>query len=149
MKKIKYLIILTSIQLISWIIFTLIDYLLESLHGSFYEIMIFASFIIPIIISILCLVNENKICNITEMTKLKFNIIATITWIIETTIIGSYICNMVNNNKWIIIQHNNGLLSLNGIEYFIFAFGLAAIPIIINVVVKTVKFIYRKIKIKK
>ena len=149
MKKIKYLIILTSIQLISWIIFTLLDYLLESLHGSFYEIMIFASFIIPIIISILCLVNENKICNITEMTKLKFNIIATITWIIETTIIGSYICNRVDYNKWIIIQHNNGLLSLNGIEYFIFAFGLAAIPIIINVVVKTVKFIYRKIKSKK
>ena len=145
MKKIKYLIILTSTQLISWIIFILLDYLLENLDGSLYGTMILASFIIPILISILYLVNENKICNITEITKLKFNIIVTITWIVETAIIGSYICNRVNYNKWIIIQHNSGIFSLNGIEYFIFSFGLAAIPIIINVVVKTVKFIYSKI----
>lgn len=146
MKKIKYLVIVISSQLISWIIFTLLDYLTEIFHGSLDEIIIFISIILPIVISIIYLINEKRICELIETTKLKSNIITSIIWIIETSIVGSYICNKVNYNKWIINQYTNELFDMNGFEYFIFAFGLAIIPIIINVVYQLVKFVRRKIK---
>ena len=134
MKYFKSIGIVTLIQIIVWIIFNLCDLLSEKIRIS--EICIWISIILPIIISLWYLIKEKK-----------FYIIIFITWILETAIIGSFICTLVNYNKWIIKQHHYGIImSLNGLEYFIFAFALAILPISIIFIVKTVKFIYIKIK---
>ena len=145
MKYFKSIGIVTLIQIIVWIIFNLCDLLSEKIRIS--EICIWISIILPIIISLWYLIKEKNFYTKLQISKIKFYIIIFITWIVETAIIGSFICTLVNYNKWIIKQHHYGIImSLNGLEYYIFAFALAILPISIIFIVKTVKFIYIKIK---
>ena len=82
------------------------------------EICIWISIILPIIVSLLYLIKEKNFYTKLQVSKIKFNIIVFITWIVETAIIGSFICDLVNYNKWIIKQHHYGIImSLHGTVY--------------------------------
>lgn len=147
MKYFKGVFIITLVQLIVWTIFNLCDLFSEYVI----DISMLISIILPVIVSILYLIKENSLYAKLQVPKIKFSIMVYICWILETVIIGSYICNLVNYNKWIIKQHNYTMgwgmsMSLNGIEYFVFAFALVILPIFIIIIVKTIKFLYMNIK---
>lgn len=59
------------------------------------------------------------------------------------------IVTLVQLFSWIIYQKRNFLLNLNGLEYFIFAFLLGIIPVLVIIINNIVISIYNKIKINK
>ncbi len=146
MKNLKCIGIISLIQLMSWMLFSLVDFATEKYSNGSYGIIIdIAIILLPITIAIIYLAKLEKLSSKLQISKLKFNIINAIVWIFETIIVGGYICYLVNYRKWIVYQNVNQFFDLNGLEYFIFAFMLLILPIIVVIITKIVKFIYTKL----
>lgn len=139
----KTVVYVSVVQIISWILFMLTDFIEEIMAKNSFSIFCFyIVYLFLLIIPILYFKFEKKL----NMQKLKLFILFISTWIFESLIIGLNIWNLVNYNNWIIRQNRDGIFNLNGIEYYIFTIILTFLPILIIVIVKLIKFIYKKVK---
>lgn len=147
-KNLKILKIVTIAIIIPWILFIIGDYFQEIARNDtiFSTVFLYISYIAIFCIPIIYLKNEKNLTNKLDITKLKLFIISSIIWIIEALIIGLSICIPVNYGKWIIKQHFLGYFSLNGLEYFPFAFAIGILPILIVMVAKIIIFLFKKLK---
>jgi len=65
-------------------------------------------------------------------------------WIIETAIVGSCLWYALTEHLWIKQNSIQGLW--NGIEYIVVPFFLAITPILIIIIIKTIKFLYVQLR---
>jgi len=142
MKYLKIILSVTLFQLISWLLFILVDFIEELTNKSIFSTICFCILFVVIILFSLLYFKLEKSINIS---KIKLFIVSIIIWITETSIIGSNIWNLVNFNKWIILQDRSGIMNLNGLEYFIFIWILIIVPIFVILFVNILKKIYNKV----
>ena len=142
MKYLKIIISVTFFQLTSWLLFITVDFIEEITNKSIFSVICFCMVYLFLIISSTFYFNLEKKMNIA---KLKLFFLTNIIWILESLIIGLNIWNLVNFNKWIILQDRSGIMNLNGLEYFIFIWALIMVPILVILIVKILKKIYSKI----
>ncbi len=137
--------ILTLVQLLVWAGFTGLDVLDETwLHSTdLFAVYFFAA---PILISLLYLRYRPRLH--TEQWKSWQNTLFCLgIWILETAAIGFPVGYLVNYNRWIVPQATGGWENfLNGIEYLMFPFFCAGIPLIIIVLWTLGEWIYRNIR---
>ena len=142
MKYLKIIISVTFFQLILWVLFIISDFIEEITNKSIFSVVCFFMVYLFLIISSILYFNLEKKINIP---KLKLFFITNIIWVLESLIIGLNIWDLVNFNKWIILQDRSGIMNLNGLEYFIFIWALIMVPILVILIVKIFKKIYSKI----
>ena len=143
MIKFEIVKIVSKIQLLSWVIFVISDCIQELIKNS--DVYLWFPILFVFIIPILYFKKENELCNKIDVSKFKFFILSTIIWIIETTIIGSCLWYAITEHLW--IKQNSIPGIWNGLEYLVFPFILAIIPIFIIIIGKIIKFLYLKFKI--
>lgn len=151
MKKLKKIFMNVSLlQMISWLLLIIWDYLSEKLGiGTDMDIVFKFIVIFPILITIGYLMLENKICNKMQISKKRLCTYVIATWLLETIIVTIIVWALIGNNKWIIYQETNGWDNfLNGIEYVLVPFYNAVSPCIIILFQRIINFIYKKLKIR-
>ena len=131
-------------QILSWFLCIITDSFTQEHPYKTSFLFIFLFIIYPLIISIIYLINQNKLCTKLQMPKNKYDIIVCISWIFQTIIIYTFIALLINLNIWPLTP--NGLDALfYGIQYFIFACGLGLSPILTISIIKVIKYLYSKI----
>ena len=138
MKNSKIIKILTKAQLLVWLIFIISDLVQELIKNS--DVYLWFPILFVFILPILYFRKEKELCNKLDVAKLKFFILSTIIWIIETAVIGSCLWFALLEGLW--IEQNSIPGIWNGIEYLVFPFIFAIIPICIIIIVKIIKFIF-------
>lgn len=112
-------ILFTTVSMVGWwTAFTVLDAFFDT-NG---DLLCAAALIIPIIAVIIYFCKEKSIRVCDETVG---NLVCQLTiWNIFGAVIGSPICHLVNYNEWIVHQSSGFFMSLNGIEYYLFAFAI-------------------------
>lgn len=115
----KKFILFTTVSMLGWwTVFTVLDAFFDT-SG---DLLCAAAMIIPIIAVIIYFCKEKSIRVFDNTVK---NLVCQlIIWNIFGAVIGCPICHLVNYNEWIVHQSSGFFMSLNGIEYFLFAFAI-------------------------
>ncbi|RGY96268.1 hypothetical protein [Clostridium sp. AM58-1XD] len=134
--------LITLMQILSWAVLTLADYIEETTSNDFLYITEFA---LPALMAVMYMIFQTKIHG-TSQSRVKNALSVLGLWTIENILLGILIMSFANNNRWLVHQKTGGFENfLNGIEYGIFPFLNIMEPLIIFLLWGIAGLIYKKI----
>ena len=134
--------LITLMQILSWAVLTLADYIEETTSNDF---LLITELVLPALMAVMYIIFQSKIHG-TSGSRVKNALSVLGLWSLENIILGIFIISLLNNNQWLVYQKRGGWENfMNGIEYGVFPFFNIMEPLIIFLLWGIAGLIYKKI----
>ncbi len=130
-------------QLLSWTLLCAVDYIEETRHGDLFVVPLF---LLPPILGVVYLLLRRWLHS-PEWKYWQNLLFCLGSWTAGAAAFGIPICICVNDNTWIIPQASGGWENfLNGLEYYMFPFFLAGVPLLMALLWSFLEWLWRLLR---
>ncbi|WP_294405951.1 hypothetical protein [uncultured Ruminococcus sp.] len=136
-RSVRFILFSVLSIVVCWTIFTVLDYFYD-MYG---DMLTIVGAVMTVIAAVVCLIAGKRL-EISEH-PVKNIVLQLVIWNICGAVFGVPICGLVNNDRWIVHQQQGDYMSLNGIEYILFAFVITLGFSVIVILCRLAGYVFR------